>query len=470
MKKLLLILTLSIFSYASNLPSNSVVKIFASLSIPNYQYPWQTSQRMQVSGSGVIIKDNYIITNAHVISHAKFVQVSHDKSSKKYTAKIKYISHQADLALLEVEDKSFFNDAKPLKLSENVSTGENVTVLGYPVGGFSLSTTKGIISRIEYQNYVHSYESMLAIQIDASINSGNSGGAAINDNNEVIGIVMQSFTSNAAENIGYIIPTLIVNSFLEDIKDGKVDGYDNSSTKIQTLENKDLRDYYNIKDNKGILLYETEKNETVLKKGDILLEIEGNEILNDSSVKTKYGNQSYKYFFHRKPVGDTVKFKLRRDNEIIDVDYTLKRKNELIKYEYINEPKYIIFGGLVFAPLTKNYIILQKISTLLFEVFYELNDKAQGIDEPVIIQIEKFSHNVNEGYNPYLFMVYEVNGIKVKNFKHFVKLIDESKDKYTIINFLDMENHKYVFDTKKARDSFEEIKNIYGLTTDRKVE
>lgn len=75
-KTLWLITILTISAFAQNLPTNTVVKVFASLSIPNYQYPWQTSQRSQVSGSGVIIQDDYIITNAHVISDAKYIQLS----------------------------------------------------------------------------------------------------------------------------------------------------------------------------------------------------------------------------------------------------------------------------------------------------------------------------------------------------------------------------------------------------------
>lgn len=209
-KQFCLFIILSVTVYANSVVQDTIVKIHASLSIPNYQYPWQTSQRTQVYGSGVVINDNYIITNAHVISDAKYIQVSKDKASKKYVAKVKYVSHQADLALLEVEDKSFFKDTIPLQFTEDIKTGDNITVLGYPVGGDSLSTTKGTTSRIELHSYVWSYERMLTIQVDA----------ALNDQGEIVGIVMQSFSKKDADNIGYIIPSHIVNVFLEDIKDG----------------------------------------------------------------------------------------------------------------------------------------------------------------------------------------------------------------------------------------------------------
>lgn len=470
MKTLLLITILTISSIASTLPTQSVIKIFVSASKPDYQYPWQTSQREQSSGSGVIIKDNYIITNAHVISDAKFIQVKKDNSSKKYIAKIKYVSHQADLALLEVKDKTFFTNTKPLSFTQKVSTGDNVTVFGFPIGGDSLSTTKGVVSRIEPYSYVWSHEKMLAIQVDASINSGNSGGAAVNSNNEIIGIVMQSLSNDETDNIGYIIPSLIVNTFLEDIKDNKVDGYDNGSIKIQKLNNEVLKEYYNIKDNQGVAVYKTEKSETSLKVGDIILEIENKKVSNDETVQTQYGKQKLNYYFHTKPVGDTIALKIRRDIKVLNIDYTLKRKHEIIKKELFKEPRYIVFGGLVFSPLTENYLKKLEVNPLLFKIFYELKDKAKHAKEGVIVLADKFEHNVNESYSPYAYMVHTVNGIKVKDFNHFVNIIDNIKDKYTVIDFLYVADMKYVFNTKEARESFEEIKNIYGLNTDRRVE
>ena len=311
---------------------------------------------------------------------------------------------------------------------------------------------------------------MFGIQVDAAINSGNSGGAAIDDKNNLVGIVMQKLIGKNNDNIGYIIPSIIVKTFLEDIKDGKVDGFDNSSTFISKLVNPTIKEYYKIENNQGVIVDTLDKNEKVLKAGDIVLEIEGKKVFNDSKIETKYGLQKISYFEHLKPVGKTINMKVRRDNKILDLKYTLKKKHEIIKYEYDKEPRFMIFGGLVFAPLTQNHLFAKKLKTLLFKTYYELEDKAKHVNEGVIIQQEKFDHSVNEGYNPYVNLVHSVNGIKVKDFKHFVKLIDELKDKYTVIDILDSDDRKYILDTKKARESFEEIKNIYGLNNDRRVD
>jgi S1-C subfamily serine protease len=223
MKTLILILLTVTISFASHLPNNSIVKIFSSISTPDYKYPWQTSKISNYTGSGAIIKDNMILTSAHVVSSSRFLEVQKENDPKKYIASVKYISHQADLAIVEVNDKTFFNGTKPLKFNSDIKPRDEITVLGYPFGGQTISTTKGVISRIEYINYAWSSEYLLAIQVDAAINSGNSGGAAIDNNGDIVGVAMMTLSNT--NNISYLVPSIIVNTFLKDIEDGKVDGF-----------------------------------------------------------------------------------------------------------------------------------------------------------------------------------------------------------------------------------------------------
>ena len=148
MKKLLLILTISILSFASTLPTQSVVKVFVTVSSPNYLEPWANPTIFGYTGSGVIIKDNQILTSAHVVNNVKFIEVQKDNDSKKYEATVKYISNQADLAILELKDKNFFDNTTALEITEDVKIKDNVTAIGYPIGGNTISTTNGIVSRI----------------------------------------------------------------------------------------------------------------------------------------------------------------------------------------------------------------------------------------------------------------------------------------------------------------------------------
>lgn len=452
---------------AASLPANSIVKVLVSSSAPNYKYPWQSDKIVESSGSGVIIEGNMILTCAHVVQYAKFIQITKENSRKIYTAYVKHISPQSDLAILEIKERGFFKESKPLRFSQNVKQGQSITVLGFPLGGQALSTTKGVISRIEANQYVFSDETFLAIQVDAAINPGNSGGPAINEKGDVIGIAMQSITK--ASNIGYVVPSMIVNTFLEDIKDGKVNGLENTKTTFQPLINDALRYHYGIHDDKGVVVSQLDKNENELRLGDILLSVDGYAIYNNGTIQTPYGLMNYTYAYHAKPVGRQVFFTLKRDNQIIGLHYTLKRKHEIVYKELTTQPRYLVYGGLIFNPVTKNYLDANNLHSGCFDFLFENNTKTQHIKEAVFMQHEMLPHAINTGYKSTMDLVKSVNGELVEDFAHFVRLIDASTGEYTTIEFINFEHKKIILNTKKAKESFDDIKAIYGLSTDRRL-
>lgn len=467
-KIFLMLVEISITLLASPLPPTSVVQINPTISVPNYQYPWQTGKIENVSGSGVIIEGNYILTSAHVIANAKFIQVSKENSTQRETAVVKFVSPQADLALLEIDNKLFFTNTKPLKITTNVKQGDAITVLGFPIGGATLSTTKGVISRIEPTQYVTSQETLLAFQIDAAINPGNSGGPAINAKGEIVGIAMQVLTK--ANNIGYIIPSIIMNSFLEDCKDGKVDGFDTTRTAIQPLINQSLRDYYHLLSNQeGVVITRLDENEHELHLGDIILEIDHQKVFNNATVQTPYGLLDYRYLFTTKPVGATLALSILRDKKLMKLNYTLKYKYNIAKEEFNTLPRYLIYGGFIFAPLTFNYIAASPYNYMKSEVFFSDLDKAKQVKEPVIMQFEMLPHAINTGYQSKGEFVKSVNGVEIIDFKHFVELIDHVITPTITIEFLGENCTKVILNTDAAKQSFEDIKKIYGISSDRRL-
>ena len=466
MKTLILILLTVTISFASPLPNNSIVKIFSSISTPDYKYPWQTSKISNYTGSGAIIKDNMILTSAHVVSSSRFLEVQKENDPKKYIASVKYISHQADLAIVEVNDKTFFNGTKPLKFNSDIKPRDEITVLGYPFGGQTISTTKGVISRIEYINYAWSSEYLLAIQVDAAINSGNSGGAAIDSNGDIVGVAMMTLSNT--NNISYLVPSIIVNTFLKDIEDGKVDGFGQDGLLINYIRNDSVKDYFGLHDDKGILITKVEYGVEDFKENDILLEIDDKVIANDATIDSKFGRVNCTLLLHQKQIGETIKVKVLRDKKEIAFTHTIQRLNPLIKKEFAKEPKYIIFGGLTFTPLTKNYMTAISTKADSIDMLFYDKGKSEDFTEPVIWMQTIFPHKVNRGYFSGAYVVQSVNGIKVMNFNHFVSLIDELKSEFVVIETLN--SLKIILNVKEAKDSFRDLQSIYGFNSDRRVE
>ncbi|PYK44864.1 MAG: hypothetical protein DME46_05620 [Verrucomicrobia bacterium] len=166
---------------------NSVVKIFATLRLPDPSKPWTKKEPNEITASGTVISGKRILTNAHVVQYASEVQVQANQAGDKLPAVVKAVGPGIDLAILELEDQKFFDSHSPLPFKKSLpDSKEPVMVYGYPTGGASLSITKGIISRIEFTGYSISAQG-LRIQIDAAINPGNSGGPAV-VNDEIVGL------------------------------------------------------------------------------------------------------------------------------------------------------------------------------------------------------------------------------------------------------------------------------------------
>lgn len=128
-------------------------------------------------------------------------QVKRRGDDTKFLAKVLAIGTECDVALLTVDDGAFWEGLRPLEFGGLPRLQDAVAVVGYPIGGDTISVTSGVVSRIEVLSYAHGSTELLGIQIDAAINSGNSGGPVFNSRGECVGIAFQSLTGDA-ENIG----------------------------------------------------------------------------------------------------------------------------------------------------------------------------------------------------------------------------------------------------------------------------
>ena len=134
--------------------ANAVVKVFSTMRYPDVVRPWSKQQPSEVSGSGVVIDGKRILTNAHVVLYASQVQVQANQAGDKISATVEAIAPGIDLAVLKLEDESFFDSHAPIKRAQEVpEIKDAVLAYGFPTGGTSLSITKGIVSRIEFTPY-----------------------------------------------------------------------------------------------------------------------------------------------------------------------------------------------------------------------------------------------------------------------------------------------------------------------------
>ena len=139
--------------------SELVVKVYSVHNAVNPHLPWTSKAQEESTGSGFSIKHDgvlCILTNAHVVADATYVEVRKAGDSRKYVALRRKISHECDLATLTVDDGSFWRETAPLAFGAVPCLQDEVSVVGYPEGGEGVSVTVGVVSRIEIQRYAHS--------------------------------------------------------------------------------------------------------------------------------------------------------------------------------------------------------------------------------------------------------------------------------------------------------------------------
>ena len=338
---------------------SSVVRVFATTQSPDFDSPWQSLSPSSSTGSGVIIGPGRVLTGAHVVANATFLQVQKGADPNKLVARVEAICHDADLALLSVADPRLMEGVVPEEIGEVPSLRDRVSVVGYPVGGEEISITEGVVSRIELQRYSHSQRRLLAITVDAAINSGNSGGPVFKDG-KVIGVAFQ--TLGGAENIGELVPANLIRWFLSGVESGRENQIPGIGITTQNLENPFLRDRLGMQEGEsGVLVISVEYGGSawgVLREDDALLRIDGLPIANNGSVRyLDRIRTSYTVVLGDRYVGDTVSLEVLRDGERITVTLVLKPVVHLVppkRYDYV--PAHFIYGGLVFQSLSRDFL------------------------------------------------------------------------------------------------------------------
>ena len=463
---------------SSSTVENSVVKIFSTVRRPDLGKPWTKQSPTEISGSGIVIEGKRILTNAHVVLYASQVQVQANQSGDKVSATVEMVAPGIDLAVLKLEDASFFDSHPPLERATAVpEIKDPVLVYGFPTGGTSLSITKGIVSRIDFASY-NFPTSGLRVQIDAAINPGNSGGPAL-VGDKVIGLAFSHLTN--AQNIGYIIPCEEIELFLKDIADGKYDGKPALFDEYQVLENPALRGYLKLeKGVEGVVVREPFDNapsyplkqwDVVTKIGDTPIDVQG-MVKVGKNLRVRFG-----YLVQQIARDGKVPLTLLRAGKEMTVQLPVSpNRPKLLPFLLGTYPSYFVFGPIVFSNATEEILAGFTAGTNgpMMNTMFSMSGSplvARRGDKPafpgeelVIVPAPFFPHKVSKGYiSPAARIVESINGTAVKNLAHLVELLRDAKGEFVVIAFAGRGSEAVILPRAEAQQATEEILSDNGV-------
>src|SRR5437899_2634500 len=444
---------------------------------PDYKAPWNAGGLQRGIGAGFVISGNRIMTNAHVVANSRYLTVERDGDPNKYPAHMQFIANDCDLALITVPAPDFFKNMVPLKFGGIPALESTVSAYGYPIGGERMSVTTGIVSRIDFQLYTHSsVDQHLAIQISAQINPGNSGGPVMQDA-KVVGVAFQGYSGDVAQGVAYMIPTPVINRFLKDISNGHYDEYPDLAITYAKLQNPAQRRFLGLQDDdRGVLVSSViaaGPSDGILRPGDVLLAIDGHPIASDANVELDGERAQFEEVVERKFRGDSVKFDILRDKQSMAVTIKLYKPwpYSLQGHSYDVRPRYVLYGGLLFQPLSLDMLEAYRLTDLRLRHFFEYFILEQiYLQHPDVIVLSNILPDpINTYLAPYRgAIVDEVNGKKVRTLDELSQAFAQAPERLVIRMIGD--GPPLVLDRNKVETARERIKTRYNVLKEQNLE
>lgn len=421
------------------LPSPAFWRTVCLLEVVSIQWiplcPWTRTQQVTSSGSGFIIANRRIMTNAHVVANAIDIRVRPHGSVKRYAGKVRTYGPDVDLAVLEIEESvsdefwAAIGAAPPVALSESLpALQETVRALGFPTGGRTICVTEGVVSRVDSIELTPPADTTLVIQIDAAINPGNSGGPVFDARGHIAGVAFCKDVRATTDNIGYVIPAEVVRTFMQRCDEEK--GYILSPSvpyRWHKLENQSLRAAHGVPDGvSGILLTSVAPAvSSALHSGDVLTMIDGRQISDDGQIQLR-GNEliQHRYLLRNKRIGEQTVFTVFRDGqhadcaavELSDLPPICPRWPDV---DYL--PEYLILGALALVPLAQGHHWYKECPSELKATIDRWNRRWPGEREgkdQLVLLVTVFAHELTFGYHRGWRIVESYNGIPITSLRH----------------------------------------------------
>ena len=276
------------------------------------------------SGSGFIItNDGYIMTNAHVVDGANNIKVTL-YSGTSYDATVVGSDLGYDIAVLKIEA----NGLSPVTLgdSSKINVGDSALVIGNPLGELTFSMSSGIISCANRTINVSGAPYHM-IQVDTSINAGNSGAPLLNEYGEVIGVVSAKYSSYATtpvEGLGFAIPINDAFSVAKDLMtNGSVAGITAATVTQALAQQSGLH--------QGVYVYSVDPGSAAeaagLQNGDVIIKMDGTNITSMQELSDIKKSHS---------AGDTVSIEIIRNNQTFQLSLTFEAQPSSSSHSNLN--------------------------------------------------------------------------------------------------------------------------------------
>ncbi len=444
-----------------------------SLEITRRQYdyfqPW--SKRGQtVAKAGVVIGPREILTTADDVDDRTLVRVQKRGRGSWSNAEVNWVDYPANLAIVTLKDDPFWGDLKPIAFADKIAKDGNIQILRWRTG--NLETRRAEFNRFSVNHGNMSDAMHVVMELNSEID-GVGWGEPVIAGNKVIGLVV-SQTGNALR----ALPSPFVKSILDAQKKGTFKGLGYFDFTWQPAENPETLDYLKLPGERrgGIVIEVPQKSDTtpVLKRRDIILQVDGFDIDTQGDyVDPDYGHLLLESLSTRhKWAGDQVRLKIWRDGTAQEVMYQLPKAEDAARLvpeaPFDAQPEYLIVGGLVFQPLTKDYLRAWGQDwerRAPFRLVYFRNEEPKPERPAIVVLSQVLPDFYNLGYQDARTLVLErVNGQKVSYLTDLQQALSKPMDGFHVLEFMKGDSlQRIVLDATAEHDATKRVLERYGI-------
>jgi serine protease Do len=427
---------------------DAVVQIFVTARATDWMNPYIRCGTKNYTGTGFFInEEGYIITCAHVVEDAisTFISIS-SFGQQRFKVDVIGICPTHDIALLRLTQESLsvihekFSQLPYLELgdSNDIYSGEEVLMLGYPLSSKELKATVGVISA-----HLHKL-----LQYDIAANPGNSGGPVFNKKGMIIGMHTSGIKTSQGvpvQGTNFSVPVNILKSSLSDLYNHKILKINNDFGFIWIPTNKDIRKYLGNTDENGCFICDIDPSKKAyaagLRKGDIVHAVNGYYIDNYGEITILPNSDKIRFteYIGLLPLGAEVNFNVWRDGIFLNITVMIDLFDDntiSTKYPLFEKINYEVFAGMVITPLTVNYInACEKNKPGLARYLTNLYDSGPRLVIASLIAGSKIEHMKTIRWAD---TINEVNGERVTTLDEFRKALYKSLETgYVVIKTTD---------------------------------
>jgi hypothetical protein len=468
---------------ARTLVTQNIVRLNITAQAFDFGRPWSKRAPMSRKALGTVLPGDLILCTAEAIANSTYIELESPDGETKEPATVACVDYEANLALLKPDSKKFLAGKTGFGIAQ-ARVGDALTACQLESNG-NLLLSRGQMTTAEVLRYPIDESAFLVSRVSCPLQmkDGTLGIPVLKDA-KLVGLMLRY---DAQSGILDTIPTVVIEHFLKDAKDGKYDGFPRMGCSFAPTRDPQLRRYLGLTGtNGGVLITQVAADgpsmAAGLKKGDVILEIAGQTIDSDGNYRdADFGRISLGHLVSTRHMqGDSLRVNIWRDGKQIEAAVKVSRKpvEEYLSEPYIIDrgPRYYVLGGLVLQELSRQYLKefgndWTRKAPLELLHFDRIQSELEDSGKKKLVMISRvLPSNVTIGYEDIRHvLVNKINGVPIQSLEDIPEALKSSKDGLIKIELAS--DPSLIFLDAEAVDQITPaLQRSYGITSMSRLE